>query len=43
MDGRVKPVIDRIYSLSQVGEAIKYLGEGYAKGKVVICAHHKLR
>jgi NADPH:quinone reductase-like Zn-dependent oxidoreductase len=29
-------VIDRIYSLSQVPEAIRYLEEGHARGKVVI-------
>jgi NADPH:quinone reductase-like Zn-dependent oxidoreductase len=36
LEGKIKPVIDRRYSLSQVAEAIKYLGEGYARGKVVI-------
>lgn len=36
LDGKVTPVIDRRFSLSQVAEAIRYLGEGYAKGKVVI-------
>ena len=35
--GKLVPVIDRRYSLSQVGEAIHYLGEGHAKGKVVVC------
>jgi NADPH:quinone reductase-like Zn-dependent oxidoreductase len=34
--GRVKPVIDRIYKLSEVPEAIRYLEEGHAQGKVVI-------
>jgi NADPH:quinone reductase-like Zn-dependent oxidoreductase len=34
--GKVTPVIDRCYSLSEVGEAIRYLGEGHARGKVVI-------
>jgi NADPH:quinone reductase-like Zn-dependent oxidoreductase len=29
-------VIDRIYPLSQVPEAIRYLEEGHARGKVVI-------
>jgi hypothetical protein len=32
----VKPVIDRRYGLSEVSEAIRYLGEGHARGKVVI-------
>ena len=34
--GKVKPVIDRRYSLSEVPEAIRYLEEGHAQGKVVI-------
>jgi NADPH:quinone reductase-like Zn-dependent oxidoreductase len=34
--GDVKPVIDRTYSLSEVPEAIRYLEQGHARGKVVI-------
>ena len=34
--GKVKPVIDRCYSLSEVPEAIRYLEQGHARGKVVI-------
>jgi NADPH:quinone reductase-like Zn-dependent oxidoreductase len=34
--GKVTPVIDRRYSLSEVAEAIRYLEEGHARGKVVI-------
>jgi NADPH:quinone reductase-like Zn-dependent oxidoreductase len=34
--GRVKPVIDRRYALSEAAEAFRYLGEGHAKGKIVI-------
>jgi NADPH:quinone reductase-like Zn-dependent oxidoreductase len=34
--GKVVPVIDRSYPLSQVPEAIRYLEEGHAQGKVVI-------
>lgn len=34
--GKVKPVIDRIYSLSEAPEAILYLEEGHASGKIVI-------
>lgn len=34
--GKVTPVIDRSYSLSDVREAIRYLGEGHARGKVII-------
>lgn len=34
--GRVAPVIDRCYPLSEVAEAIRYLVEVHARGKVVI-------
>jgi NADPH:quinone reductase-like Zn-dependent oxidoreductase len=34
--GRVAPVIDRRYSLSEVPEALWYLEKGHARGKVVI-------
>jgi NADPH:quinone reductase-like Zn-dependent oxidoreductase len=34
--GRVAPVIDRSYSLSEVPAALRYLEEGRARGKVVI-------
>lgn len=34
--GKVMPVIDRRYTLSQVPEAMRYLEEGHARGKVVI-------
>jgi NADPH:quinone reductase-like Zn-dependent oxidoreductase len=34
--GKVTPVIDRRYRLSDVPEAIRYLAEGHARGKVVI-------
>jgi NADPH:quinone reductase-like Zn-dependent oxidoreductase len=34
--GKVTPVIDRRYSLSEVPEAIRYLETGHARGKVVI-------
>jgi NADPH:quinone reductase-like Zn-dependent oxidoreductase len=33
---KVIPVIDRRYELSEVAEAFRYLGEGRAKGKIVI-------
>ncbi len=33
---KVIPVIDRCYTLRKVPEAIRYLGEGHARGKVVI-------
>ena len=34
--GKVTPVIDRKYPLSEAPEALTYLGEGHARGKVVI-------
>ena len=35
--GKIKPVIDRTYkSLSEVPDAIRYLEEGHARGKVVV-------
>ncbi len=38
--GKVKPVIDRCYPLSEVPEALRYLEEGHAQGKVVITVEH---
>lgn len=35
-NGLVKPVIDRQYRLAEVPEAIRYLEQGHAQGKVVI-------
>ena len=35
-DGKIKPVIDRRYSLDKTTDAMQYLGEGHARGKVVI-------
>jgi NADPH:quinone reductase-like Zn-dependent oxidoreductase len=34
--GKVTPVIDRIYPLSEAPQAIAYVGEGQARGKVAI-------
>ena len=34
--GKVEPVVDRRFPLSEVPEAIRYLEEGHARGKVVI-------
>ncbi len=34
--GKVTPVIDRCYSLSEASEALRYLEQGHARGKVVI-------
>jgi len=38
--GKVVPVIDRRYPLSEVAEALRYLEEGHARGKVVITLEH---
>ncbi len=38
--GKVVPVIDRRYPLSEAAEAFQYLEEGHAKGKLVITVKH---
>jgi NADPH:quinone reductase-like Zn-dependent oxidoreductase len=35
-NGTVKSVIDRRYELAKVPDALRYLGEGHARGKIVI-------
>jgi NADPH:quinone reductase-like Zn-dependent oxidoreductase len=35
-EGRITPVIDRRYSLSEAPDAVLYLEEGHARGKVII-------
>ena len=35
-DGRLVPAIDRHYALGEVAEAIRYVEEGDAQGKIVI-------
>jgi len=40
--GKVVPVIDRRYPLSEVAEALRYFGEGHARGKVVITVEEYL-
>jgi NADPH:quinone reductase-like Zn-dependent oxidoreductase len=34
--GKVKPVIDKTYTFSQLPDAMRYLEEGHARGKVVV-------
>jgi len=41
--GKVVPVIDRCYPLSETPEAIRYLEEGPARGKVVITMAHNIK
>ena len=36
--GKVAPVIDRRYTLSEVPDALRHQGEGHAQGKIVIAA-----
>ncbi|MGB7055544.1 MAG: NAD(P)-dependent alcohol dehydrogenase [bacterium] len=38
--GKVKPVIDKCYPLSEVAEALRYFGKGHARGKLVITVEH---
>ena len=38
--GKVVPVIDRRYPLSETAEAMRYLGTGHARGKVVVTVDH---
>ena len=38
--GKVVPVIDRRYPLREVAEALRHIGEGHARGKVVIAVDH---
>lgn len=39
--GKVVPVIDRSYPLSEAADAMRYFSAGHAKGKVVITLEHK--
>ena len=34
--GKVKPVVERRYELGEVADALRYMGEGHARGKIVI-------
>ena len=38
--GKVKPTIDRSYTLSETADAMRYLEEGHARGKIVISVDH---
>jgi NADPH:quinone reductase-like Zn-dependent oxidoreductase len=39
--GKIVPVIDRCYPLSELPEAFRYFGEGHARGKVIITVMHQ--
>jgi NADPH:quinone reductase-like Zn-dependent oxidoreductase len=34
--GKVKPVVERRYELSEIADALRYMGEGHAQGKLVV-------
>jgi NADPH:quinone reductase-like Zn-dependent oxidoreductase len=34
--GKVTPVVERTYPLAETAEALRYLGEGHARGKIVV-------
>jgi NADPH:quinone reductase-like Zn-dependent oxidoreductase len=34
--GQITPVVDRTYPLSEISEAMRYLGTGHAKGKIIV-------
>jgi len=36
VEGKITPVIDRCYELNRVPDAFNYMGEGHAKGKIII-------
>lgn len=35
-EGKIKPIIDRRYPLAETAQAVRYLGAGHARGKVII-------
>ena len=34
--GKIKPIIERCYPLSEAAEALRYLGAGHVRGKIVL-------
>lgn len=38
--GKVKPVTDRTYPLRETAEALRYLDEGHAQGKIIVTVEH---
>jgi NADPH:quinone reductase-like Zn-dependent oxidoreductase len=34
--GKVRPVVERRYELSQIADALRYVGEGHCRAKVVV-------
>ena len=39
--GDVTPVIDRVYPLEEAPDALRYVEDGYPKGKVVVTVSHE--
>ena len=35
-EGKLKTVIDRRYPLEETGAALEYLGDGHARGKIIV-------
>jgi NADPH:quinone reductase-like Zn-dependent oxidoreductase len=35
-DGKLTSVVDRVYSSEDVREALRYIDEGHARGKVIV-------
>jgi len=40
--GKVVPVIDKRYPLTEAAEALRYLGAGHARGKVIITVEERV-
>ena len=41
--GKVVPVIDRRFTLSEVAEALRYVEKRHARGKVIINVKHNVK
>jgi NADPH:quinone reductase-like Zn-dependent oxidoreductase len=36
LEGKLTPVVEKIYPMSETAEALSYLEEGHARGKIVV-------
>ena len=34
--GKLKPVVEKTYAMDETAEAVRYLNEGHARGKLVV-------
>lgn len=41
-EGKIKPIIERVYPLQETADAIRYLNQGHARGKVLIAINGQL-